>query len=206
MTSAERSLCGLAEEIRACRVCEHSLRATATAHEPRPVLQMSGRARLRLVGQAPGLRVHKSGKPFDDPSVQRLRDWLGLSEAQFWDPDLLAITPMGLCFPGYDDKGHDLPPRKECAPLHHDRLDAALAQVELTLLVGAYAQKHYLPARAKRTLTDTVAAWRDYLPQFLPLPHPSWRNTGWLRRHEWFDAELVPALRARVGQLTGRAG
>lgn len=194
---------GLLAEIAKCRVCEPALRATRTGHAPRPVLQVSPRARLRLIGQAPGLRVHRSGKPFDDPSGVRLRSWLGLSEEEFWDPDLLAITPMGLCFPGYDDKGADLPPRAECAPLYHDRLTAALPAVETTLLVGSYAQKRYLGAKAGATMTGAVAAWRDFAPRYMPLPHPSWRNTAWLKRHPWFEEEVLPWLRTHVRTLIG---
>jgi uracil-DNA glycosylase len=147
--------------------------------------------------------VHATGLPFNDPSGDRLRAWLGLDRTAFYDPERLAIIPMGLCYPGTDPRGGDRPPRPECAPLWHARLRAHLPRLELTLLVGAYAQAFYLGPRRARTLTETVAAWRSYLPDFLPTPHPSWRNTAWLKRHPWFDAEVVPELQRRVAALIG---
>ncbi len=184
---------GLFEQARACRLC-----AAALPHGCRPVLRGSPSARLLIVGQAPGARVHATGIPWNDPSGDRLRQWLAMDRAAFYDESRIAIVPMGLCYPGTAPKGGDYPPRPECAPLWHPPLRAALSGVRLTLLVGSYAQAYYLGDRRRRTMTDTVAAWRDYLPDVLPLPHPSWRNTAWLKKNPWFDAELVPALRRRV--------
>lgn len=186
-------LTALFEQARACRLC-----AAALPHGCRPVLRGSPSARLLIVGQAPGARVHATGIPWNDPSGDRLRQWLAMDRTAFYDESRIAIVPMGLCYPGTAPKGGDYPPRPECAPLWHPPLRTALTGVRLTLLVGSYAQAHYLGNRRKRTMTDTVAAWREYLPEFLPLPHPSWRNTAWLKKNPWFDAELVPALRRRV--------
>lgn len=182
-------------EARACTLC------TDLPLGPRPVAQLDARARLMIVGQAPGTRVHETGIPFDDRSGDRLRDWLGVDRDTFYDPREFAILPMGLCYPGTDAKGGDLPPRKICAPTWHPRLRPLLPDLELTLLVGMYAQKRYLGAARRATLTETVRAWPDYLPDFLPLPHPSWRNTAWLKRNPWFETELLPELRARVGSM-----
>ena len=181
-------------EVRACRVC-----AAHLPLGPRPVLRASRSARLLIVGQAPGTRVHQTGIPWNDPSGDRLRDWLGVDRETFYDERRIAIVPMGFCYPGVDRNGGDKPPRPECAPLWHDRLLGLMPAVELTLLVGMYAQRRYLGRRAGRTLTETVRAWRDYLPDHLPLPHPSWRNTAWLRKNPWFEAEIVPYLRQRAG-------
>ncbi len=181
---------------RACRICEAELPLG-----PRPVLRARATARLLIVGQAPGTRVHETGIPFNDPSGDRLRAWLAVDRETFYDQDRIAIIPMGLCYPGRDPRGGDNPPRPECAPLWHPPLLAALPAIELTLLVGLYAQRHYLGDRRHRNLTETVRAWADCGPAVLPLPHPSWRNTGWLKRHPWFEAELVPELRARVRAL-----
>jgi uracil-DNA glycosylase len=166
-------------------------------HPPRPVMRMAAAARLLIIGQAPGRRVHESGIPWNDPSGQRLREWLQLAPEAFYDTARVAILPIGLCYPGTVG-GADLPPRRECAPLWHPRLVPQLVRVRLTLLVGSYAQAFYLGARRKRGLTETVQAYREYLPQYLPLPHPSWRNSGWLKRHPWFEQELLPELRQRV--------
>lgn len=186
----------LAADIRACRVCQPHL-----AHPCRPVLQGSSAARIRIIGQAPGTRVQASGRPFTDPSGDRLRDWMGVSDAEFYDERLFAITPMGFCFPGLDTKGGDLPPRRECAPLWQDRLTQSLESVELTLLVGAHAQRHYLGLDRRETLTATVLRWRDFLPGFVALPHPSWRNTAWLRRNPRFEKEVLPFLRSRIREI-----
>ena len=191
-----RSLSALLKEIRACRVC-----AEALPHDPRPVIRAGSKARIAIVGQAPGTRVHASGKPFTDPSGDRLREWLGVDEAVFYDEDLIAIAPMGFCFPGLDAKGGDLPPRKECAPLWQDRVFRQLKNVELILLVGQYAQRHHLGRGAKKTLTETVRCWRDYGPRFIPTPHPSWRNNAWIKKNPWFETELLPELRDRVAAL-----
>ncbi|MBP2311382.1 uracil-DNA glycosylase family protein [Azospirillum soli] len=185
----------LLERARACRLCEAHL-----PHGCRPVLRGSTTARLLIVGQAPGARVHATGIPWNDPSGDRLRQWLGMDRAAFYDESRIAIVPMGLCYPGTAPKGGDYPPRPECAPLWHPPLRAALTGVRLTLLIGQYAQAHYLGDRRRRTMTETVAAWRDYRPDFLPLPHPSWRNTAWLKKNPWFEEELVPALRRHVAE------
>ena len=186
----------------ACRACADEFAATHTRHEPRPVVWLSGKARVLIAGQAPGMRVHKSGVPFDDPSGDRLRNWMGVDRDLFYDRDKVAILPMAFCFPGYDAKGSDLPPPKRCADLWRDRALAAMPQVELTLLVGGYAQKWSLGKRVAKTLTQTVEQWRDYGPAIIPLPHPSWRNTGWLKKNPWFEAEVLPTLRMRVAELT----
>jgi len=185
----------LLEQARACRLCEAHL-----PHGCRPVLRGSTTARLLIVGQAPGNRVHATGIPWNDPSGDRLRQWLAMDRAAFYDESRIAVVPMGLCYPGTAPKGGDYPPRPECAPLWHPPLRAALTGVRLTLLIGQYAQAHYLGDRRRRTMTETVAAWRDYLPDFLPLPHPSWRNTAWLKKNPWFESDLVPALRRRVAE------
>lgn len=187
----DRVLCAA----RACRVC-----AAELPLGPRPVLRARATARLLIVSQAPGTRVHETGMPFDDPSGVRLRAWLGIDRETFYDQDRIAFVPMGLCYPGRNPRGGDNPPRAECAPLWHPPLLAALPAVQLTLLVGRYAQRRYLDAR-RGNLTETVRAWADCGPTVLPLPHPSWRNTGWLKRQPWFEAELVPELRARVRAL-----
>jgi uracil-DNA glycosylase len=195
---AERALQKIVAEARACRLCEAHLPLG-----PRPVLRAAAGARLMIVGQAPGTRVHESGIPWNDRSGDRLRDWLQLPREIFYDERRIAIVPMGFCYPGVDAKGGDRPPRRECAPLWHPPLRAALPKVELTLLVGMYAQRHYLGPRRQMTLTETVRHWRDYLPDFLPLPHPSWRNTAWLKKHPWFEEDLLPELRKRVLALIG---
>lgn len=193
---AEITLDDLLLQVRACRVC-----AAHLPLGPRPVLRASSTARLLIVGQAPGTRVHATGIPWNDRSGDRLRDWLGLDRETFYDEARIAIVPMGFCYPGTDAKGGDKPPRPECAPLWHPQVRPLLPRVGLTLLVGQYAQRFYLGRRRQAGLTETVAAWRDFLPDFLPLPHPSWRNTAWLRRNPWFETELVPVLRERVGVL-----
>ena len=185
----------LLSEAQACRVCEKHL-----PHQPRPVFRYGAGARLLIVGQAPGRRVHESGIPWNDPSGDVLRGWLGMDRDAFYDPARIAIVPMGLCYPGTVD-GADLPPRRECAPLWQPRFRAALPRVELTLLVGSYAQAFYLKDLRKKTLSETVRAWRDYLPEFFVLPHPSWRNLGWQKKNPWFAKEVLPALRKRVRAL-----
>ena len=164
-------------------------------------------AKLLIIGQAPGTRVHASGKPFTDPSGDRLREWMGIGEEIFYNPDKLAIAPMGFCFPGLDSKGGDLPPRKECARNWQEKVFAAMDQVKLVLLIGMYAQKHYLGEKAERTLTATVQNWEAIYsassnPKVLPLPHPSWRNNGWIRKNPWFTADLLPELQKSVVELT----
>jgi len=183
----------LIEEIRSCTVCESELAAG-----PRPTVQFSDRSRLVIVGQAPGSRVHASGIPWDDKSGDRLREWTGLSRAEFYDPDKVALVPMGFCYPGRGRSG-DLPPRRECAPLWHARVFGLLSDVRLTLLVGGYAQAHYHRARrARRSLTETVRDFRTCGDGLFPLPHPSWRSTIWMRRNPWFESDVLPALRATV--------
>ena len=198
----------LMHHIRACRVCQDCPRhGPALPHEPRPVLQASQGARICVASQAPGNKAHQKGLPFYDPSGVRLREWLGVSEAEFYDPECFAIIPMGFCFPGYDAKGGDLPPRRECAETWHEHLFSALPDLELILVIGQYSQRYHLPERHRRkTLTDTVANWRAILeedrhPAVLPMPHPSWRNNAWLRRNPWFGDELVPELQRRVRRL-----
>lgn len=186
----------LLRDIRACRVC-----AAHLPHEPRPVVRARPTARLCIVGQAPGTRVHASGMPFTDPSGDRLRSWLGVDEAAFYDERRVAIVPMGFCFPGLDAKGGDLPPRRECAPLWRERLFAELKEIKLTLVVGSYAQAWHLKGRKKASLTETVKAWREYGPQYIPLPHPSWRNNAWVKKNPWFESELLPELRRRVAKV-----
>jgi len=197
----------LVARIRACRVCRDAPSGKRMPHEPRPVLRVSRTARIAICGQAPGARVHTSGVPFTDPSGDRLRDWMGVSTEEFYDVARIAIVPMGFCFPGNDAKGGDLPPRKECAPLWRAEVLGTLKRLQLALLVGGYAQLWHLGREATAGgLTGTVENWRAILaagsrPAFLPLPHPSWRNTGWLKKHPWFEAELVPELRQRVRDL-----
>ena len=190
----------LLADIRACKHC--ALSTPPLPVTPRPVVQASRQSKIRIIGQAPGTKVHESGRPFTDASGDRLRDWLGVTSEQFYNSDLIAVTPMGFCFPGQDSKGGDLPPRKECGPLWQDKLDAALPNVELTLIIGIYAVKWHLGDRAERNLTETVKAWRNYGPDIIPLPHPSWRNTGWIKKHDWFP-EVLDALQTRVGDIIG---
>lgn len=189
---ATPSLPRLLAEIRACRICAESLPLG-----PRPVVQAGPGARLLIVGQAPGAKVHASGVPWDDASGERLRDWLGIDRATFYDASQVALVPMGFCYPGRAADG-DNPPRPECAPLWHARLLAQLPDIRLTLLVGQYAQRAFLGARRKASLTETVEHARDYLPDYLPLPHPSPRNLPWLKRHTWFAHDVLPALREHV--------
>ncbi len=179
-------------EARACTQC-----AAHLPHGPRPVLRAGAGARVVIIGQAPGAKVHASGVPWDDDSGDHLRAWLDVDDATFADPDRFAILPMGFCWPGRR-KGGDLPPRPECAPFWHDRILAALPARRLTLLVGSYAVEAYLGAERRRTLTETVRAFASYGPDFLPLPHPSWRSKPWMREHPFFEAEVLPALRAAV--------
>ncbi len=193
MSAALKSLLA---EVRACRLCEAELPLG-----PRPVLQAAPSARLLIVSQAPGTKVHETGLPFNDPSGDRLRDWLGVDRPTFYDAKRIALVPMGFCYPGRDARGGDKPPRPECAPLWQPRIRPKLKQVELTLLVGLYAQGFYLGRARGKSLTETVRAWREHLPTYLPLPHPSWRNTAWLKKNPWFEAELLPELRDRVRAL-----
>lgn len=186
----------LIDSIEACRICAGRFAVTATAHRPRPVVWFRPGARILVVGQAPGMRVHLSGKPFTDRSGDQLRGWMGVDEATFYDQAQVAIVPMAFCFPGYDAKGADLPPPPICAQTW--RADVmALLKPQLTLLVGGHAMRWHLGAR---DVTATVARWREFAPAVFPLPHPSWRNTGWLKRNPWFEADLLPVLRATVAK------
>ncbi len=196
-TSAMSRLDSLLKEIRACRVCEAVLPLG-----PKPVLRASAKAKLMIVGQAPGRRVHETGIPWNDPSGDRLRAWLGMSREQFYDERQIAIVPSGFCYPGSGTRG-DAPPRPECAPLWHPKLARLMPHIELTLLIGQYAQAYYLGARRKKSLRETVQAYREYLPRFLPLPHPSPRNQLWLKQNPWFEAEVIPLLRAQVLAVLG---
>lgn len=186
----------IAAEARACRVCAEHLPLG-----PRPVLRVGADARLLVIGQAPGTRVHETGIPWNDRSGDRLRDWMGVDQDVFYDESRIAIVPMGLCYPGVDRNGGDRPPRPECAPLWHPRLLPLMPSIELTLLIGGYAQARYLGGAREKTMTATVASWRRYAPDFLPLPHPSWRNTFWLKKNPWFAEDVLPYLRDRVAGL-----
>ncbi len=197
MTGSE--LDTVAHEIRRCRLCADRFAATATAHVPRPVVWFRAQARILIAGQAPGTRVHASGRPFTDPSGERLRDWLGMDDATFYDRERVAIVPMAFCFPGQDGRGADLPPPPLCARTWHRRVMAALPDLRLTILVGGYAQRWHLGTKAP--VTRVVAGWRDHAPRLFPLPHPSWRNTAWLKKNPWFETDLLPVLRARVQEV-----
>lgn len=186
----------LLRDVRGCAVCAETLPLG-----PRPVVKGKQSARVMIIGQAPGTKVHESGIPWNDASGRRLRDWLDLEDETFYDEALIAIVPMGFCYPGANPKGGDNPPRPECAPLWHQPLRAALPHIELTLLVGQYAQRWYLKRLMKKTMTETVRCYREYLPTFLPTPHPSWRTTHWQKKNPWFEAEIVPELRQRVHAL-----
>jgi len=192
----ERALAALLAEVRACDRC-----AAHLPLGPRPVLRARATARVLVAGQAPGTRVHETGVPFNDPSGDRLREWMGIDRDLFYDDRRIAIVPQGFCYPGRDDRGGDRPPRPECARLWHPRLIPLLPNIELTLAIGRYAQAWHLGGRRKSNLTATVRAWRNYMPRVMPLPHPSWRNTAWLGRNPWFEAEAVPALRAALERL-----
>ncbi len=183
----------LLADIRRCDLCAADLPLG-----PNPVVRASVTAKLLIVGQAPGTRVHETGIPWNDRSGDQLRDWLALDKDVFYDESRVAIMPMGFCYPGVEARGGDKPPRPECAPAWHDLLLPQMLAVEVVLLVGMYAQRHYLGGKRKRTLTDTVAAWRDYAPRHIPLPHPSWRNNHWRKKNPWFEGDVVPMLRNRV--------
>ncbi len=178
----------------ACRRCAAHLELGC-----RPVLAAEAGARLLIIGQAPGTRVHASGIPWNDPSGDRLRGWMDIDRNRFYDPLRVAIMPMGLCYPGRDRNGGDAPPRPECAPLWHARIRALLPNVGLTLLIGGYAQAYYL--RSRESVTETVRAWREYLPDYLPLPHPSWRTLSWAKRNPWFESEVIPELKSHVRRM-----
>ncbi|MEO8057239.1 MAG: uracil-DNA glycosylase family protein [Burkholderiales bacterium] len=195
MTAAYRDLPQLLRAVRACRVCESHL-----PFGPRPVLQAGVAARILVVGQAPGARVHASGVPWDDASGDRLRAWMGIDKTIFYDAERIALIPMGHCYPGRG-VGGDLPPRPECAALWMAALLAKLPRIEMTLLIGLHAQRHFLGNRRQRTMTETLARWQDCAPPFMPLPHPSPRNTPWFKTNPWIEHDLLPAVRSRVQQL-----
>lgn len=187
------------EQIRACRLCADDFARTKTAHRPRPVPWFRSSARLLIAGQAPGLRVHESGVPFDDRSGDRLRDWLGLTRDQFYDKDMVAVVPMAFCFPGYNDSGSDLPPPPRCAATWRRAVMQRLPNLTTTVVIGRYAQHWHLGDDARKAgVTATVENWRDHAPETFAIPHPSWRNNAFLRRNPWFEAELLPALRHRI--------
>ncbi|WP_114096623.1 uracil-DNA glycosylase family protein [Thalassospira profundimaris] len=197
--AGDAALDSLLGDVRACRICADTLPLG-----PRPVVRMAKGARILIIGQAPGTKVHETGLPWNDASGDRLRDWLDLSVDDFYDPAKLAIMPMGFCYPGRFERGGDLPPRPECAPAWHDALLAHLPDIELTLLIGQYAQQRYLGPRRAKTMTETVHRFADYLSDnLLPMPHPSWRNTAWMKKNPWFEADLLPVLRQRVHRLLG---
>lgn len=196
----------LAAEIAACRICRDRPRGTPLPHEPRPVVVLSRTARILVAGQAPGTKVHASGLPFDDASGDRLRAWMGVDEATFYDGAKIAMLPMGFCFPGQDDAGGDRPPRAECAPAWRSRAVALMPQVDLVLAVGVAAHRWHLGPDRRASMAETVAGWRAILarpvrPRVLPLPHPSWRNTHWLKANPWFESELLPVLRREIAAL-----
>ena len=185
----------LIKEITACQICSEHLEAG-----PRPVFAFSKKSRIAIIGQAPGRRVHESGIAWHDKSGDRLRDWLGIDEETFYDSDFFAIVPMGFCYPGTGKSG-DLPPRPECAPQWHDKILGHLADLQLTLLIGSYAQQYYLGTDRKKTLTETVQAHDEYWPQFLPIPHPSPRNNIWLKKNPWFDEIVLPKLKNKIAEI-----
>ncbi|MEQ1953428.1 uracil-DNA glycosylase family protein [Mesorhizobium sp. CN2-181] len=194
----------LAACIRACRICVDNPAGRPLPHEPRPVVTPSATAKILIAGQAPGTKVHLSGMPFSDASGDRLRDWLGISSETFYDSHKFAIAAMGFCFPGQDAKGGDLPPRRECAPVWRTPLLSLMPQIELVVAIGLYAHAWHIGGQA-RSLTETVKDWRGILersggPKIIPLPHPSWRNTGWIRKNPWFETDLLPCLKTEIAQ------
>ena len=211
VTSGSTNLDELVSQISRCRICIDRPIKNPLPHEPRPVLIASSSAKIAICGQAPGTRVHKSGIAFTDPSGVRLRDWMGIDETLFYDAGKIAIVPMGFCFPGLDAKGGDLPPRRECAIAWRQQILDLMPQLELLLIVGIHAQAWHFGKRRKKNLTQTVAAWREFLddngnnrpqPVMMPLPHPSWRNNSWLKKNSWFDRELLPELKKMIHGFT----
>ena len=188
------SLSSLLTEVRACTICKAHL-----PHAPRPIFQLHSKARILIAAQAPGRKVHESGVPFDDASGNRLREWMGVPRGVFHDPEQIAIVPIGLCFPGAGSSG-DLPPRRECAPAWREQLLDRLRNLQLTLVIGQYAQAYHF-GKANSSLTQRVQSWRAYWPAAIPLPHPSGRNNIWLHRNPWFESELLPSLRSRVLEI-----
>ena len=190
------TLTRILREVRSCQHCVAHLPLG-----PRPIVQLSSTARLLIVGQAPGSKVHRSGIPWNDVSGDRLREWLMLERSDFYDPSKVAILPMGFCYPGAGKNGGDNPPRPECAPLWHGRLLKHLPDAQLTLLLGQYAQKYYLAADRKHSMTETVRAYSEYAPRFFPLPHPSWRSLIWMQKNHWFEQAVIPSLRKAVRRV-----
>jgi uracil-DNA glycosylase len=186
----------LIKMVRACRLCRGELPLG-----PRPIIWGNPGAKILIIGQAPGMRVHESGVPWDDKSGERLRDWLSLGANTFYDEDKIAIMPMGFCYPGRAPNGADLPPRPECAPQWHDQILSEMPLVELTLLVGSFAQKYYLGKKAAKTMTETIRLWKIFGPSIVPIPHPSWRVTFWLKKNPWFEDDILPYIRDRVHRL-----
>ncbi|MEM6537758.1 MAG: uracil-DNA glycosylase family protein [Pseudomonadota bacterium] len=197
ITTMPEPLASVARSIRRCTIC-----APNFDHRPRPILQVGRKAKVAIFSQAPGNVAHQKGKPFFDPSGVRLRQWLGVTEAVFYDPDVFAIVPMAFCFPGYDKYGGDNPPPKVCAQTWRERLLEAMPKLELALLIGSYSQSWHLGTARKRTMTETVRAWRSYGPLYVPTPHPSWRNNHWLKKNPWFEEEVLPEIRARIANVT----
>ncbi len=204
--STPDDLSELVGRIEKCDICIKRPMGAPLPHAPRPVVRASSTARVCIAGQAPGLRVHESGIPFNDPSGDRLREWMNVDRDTFYDSSRIAIVPMGFCFPGYDKNKSDLPPRRECVLEWHDGLFKLMPQIELIIVIGQYAQKYHLPALREKSVTATVQNWRRIFEhgqgrRFLPLPHPSWRNTGWLKRNPWFEQDVLPVLRREVERL-----
>ena len=195
----------LLKEIRSCRICRDAPDGPVLPHDPRPVVQVSSTAKVLIAGQAPGTRVHQSGRPFTDPSGDRLRQWMGIDNDVFYDEARIAIIPMGFCFPGLDKRGGDLPPRPECAAHWREQLLAQLPSVELILVIGQYAQAWHLGSLCRSSLTETVRNWRETYdelnPPVITLPHPSWRNNTWLKNNPWFECEVLPVVKADVKRL-----
>lgn len=199
----------LSHEIAQCRLCHDNPRyPPAMAMPPRPVATISATAPIAICGQAPGMRVYNTGIPFNDPSGDRLRQWLNVTRESFYNPDHFAIIPMGFCFPGYDKNGGDLPPRRECKGVWHDRIFPLMPQIKLVIVIGQYAQSYHLGKSRHKSLTETVLHWRDFFEapdengrRTLPIPHPSWRNSGWLKRNPWFERDLLPELQKLTAEL-----
>jgi uracil-DNA glycosylase len=196
MVSQKNKLHDLLKEVRACEICAPDLPLG-----PRPTVVAKSSAKIMIIGQAPGTKVHETGIPWSDPSGDRLRNWLRVTREIFYDGSKIAIMPMGFCYPGRLERGGDNPPRPECAPAWHEKILAGLPDIKLTLLVGMYAQKYYLAEQNKKTLTETVRHWQEFAPAMIPTPHPSWRTTAWLKKNLWFEAELLPVLQQKVRKL-----
>ncbi|SLN47065.1 uracil-DNA glycosylase family protein [Pseudooctadecabacter jejudonensis] len=189
----------LPDDIRACRICAERFALTRTQHRPKPIVWFRPTARVLIASQAPGARAHAGQRPFMDPSGDRLRDWMGVDETAFYDQSKIAIVPMAFCFPGYDKNGSDIPPPKVCGDTWHHRIFPTLPNIRLRLIIGASSMRYHLKTRAP--VTEVVRGWRDHAPHTFVLPHPSWRNTAWLKKHPWFTDDVLPALQARVKEV-----